>query len=179
VTRIIAGVARGRRLAAPRGTATRPTSDKVRGAVFNVIGQFFEGGEVLDLYAGTGALALEALSRGCARATCVEADRATAELARANAEACGFADRVEVVRGRVAEVLPRLAASRFALAFVDPPYEEGPEAALALLGRVLAPGARVVAEHDARRPPAERFGALALSDRRRYGGTGISIYLRE
>jgi 16S rRNA (guanine(966)-N(2))-methyltransferase RsmD len=179
VTRIIAGAARGRRLSAPRGTATRPTSDKVRGAVFNLLGQFFDGGAVLDLYAGTGALALEALSRGCARATCVEADRATAEIARSNAEACGFAERVEVLRGRVAEVLPRLAPSSFDLAFVDPPYEEGPEAALALLPAVLAAGARAVAEHDARRPPAERFGALVLADRRRYGGTGISIYRRE
>jgi 16S rRNA (guanine(966)-N(2))-methyltransferase RsmD len=147
--------------------------------VFNLLGQFFEGGAVLDLYAGTGALALEALSRGCARATCVEADRATAEIARANADACGFADRVEVLRGRVVEVLPRLAPSSFDLAFVDPPYEEGPEAALALLSPVLASGARAVAEHDSRRPPPERLGALVLADRRRYGGTGISIYRRE
>ncbi len=71
--RIVAGTARGRRLAAPPGQETRPTSDKVRAAVFNVLGQFFEGGRVLDLYAGTGALALEALSRGCASATCVDA----------------------------------------------------------------------------------------------------------
>ena len=70
--RIVAGTARGRRLVAPEGEDTRPTSDKVRGAVFNVLGQFFEGGRVLDLYAGTGALALEALSRGFADATCVD-----------------------------------------------------------------------------------------------------------
>jgi 16S rRNA (guanine(966)-N(2))-methyltransferase RsmD len=179
VTRIIAGEARGRRLAAPRGSRTRPTSDKVRGAVFNVLGQFFDGGAVLDLYAGTGALALEALSRGCARAVCVEADRFAADVIAENAAACGFAGRVEVRRGRVAEVLPRLTRGAFTLAFVDPPYEEGPEGALALLEGVLAPGARVVAEHDARRPPADRYGALAVADRRRYGGTGISIYVRE
>jgi len=179
MTRIIAGVARGRRLAAPRGAGTRPTGDKVRGAVMNVLGQFFEGGDVLDLYAGTGALAIEALSRGCARAVCVEADREAAEVIRRNAEACGFAGRVEVRRGRVEEVLPRLPRGAFALAFVDPPYAEGPEAALALLEGVLAPGGRVVAEHDARRPPADRVGALALADRRAYGGTGISIYVRE
>jgi len=179
MTRIIAGVARGRRLAAPRGAGTRPTGDKVRGAVMNVLGQFFAGGDVLDLYAGTGALAIEALSRGCARAVCVEADREAAEVIRRNAEACGFAGRVEVRRGRVEEVLPRLPRGAFALAFVDPPYAEGPEAALALLEGVLAPGGRVVAEHDARRPPADRVGALALADRRAYGGTGISIYVRE
>jgi 16S rRNA (guanine(966)-N(2))-methyltransferase RsmD len=179
VTRIIAGAARGRRLAAPRGTGTRPTSDKVRGAVFNVLGQFFEGGDVLDLYAGTGALALEALSRGCARAVCVEADRAAAEVIAANARACGLAERVEVRRGRVLETLARLPRGAFALAFVDPPYEEGPEGALAALDGVLVPAGRVVAEHDARRPPGERYGALALVDRRAYGGTGISIYLRD
>jgi 16S rRNA (guanine(966)-N(2))-methyltransferase RsmD len=179
VTRIIAGAARGRRLAAPRGTRTRPTSDKVRGAVFNVLGQFFDGGDVLDLYAGTGALALEALSRGCARAVCVEADRAAAEVIAENAESLGMADRVEVRRGRVLDVVAALPPGRFALAFVDPPYEEGPEAALALLEGTLAPGGRAVAEHDARRPPADRYGALALVDRRHYGGTGISIYVRE
>jgi 16S rRNA (guanine(966)-N(2))-methyltransferase RsmD len=179
VSRIIAGEARGRRLAAPRGNRTRPTSDKVRGAVFNVLGQFFAGGEVLDLYAGTGALALEALSRGCARAVCVEADRFAADVIAENAEGCGFAGRVEIRRGRVADVVPRLPRGAFALVFVDPPYEEGPEGALAVLEGVLAPGARVVAEHDARRPPADRYGTLVVADRRQYGGTGISIYIRE
>ena len=179
MTRVIAGAARGRRLAAPRGARTRPTSDKVRGAVFNVLGQFFDGGDVLDLYAGTGALALEALSRGCARAVCVEDDRFAAEVIGANAAACGFAGRVEVRRGRVLDVVPRLPPAAYALAFVDPPYEVGPEAALGLLDRVVAQGGRVVAEHDARRPPADRYGALALADRRSYGGTGISIYVRE
>ncbi len=178
MTRIIAGTARGRRLLAPKGQATRPTSDKVRGAVMNVLGQFFDGGAVLDLYAGTGALALEALSRGCARAVCVEADRGAAEIVRRNAEACGFADRVEVRRGRVLEEVARLPREAFALAFVDPPYGEGPEAALAVLEPLLARGGRAVAEHDARRPPAERYGALALVDRRAYGDTGISIYER-
>jgi 16S rRNA (guanine(966)-N(2))-methyltransferase RsmD len=179
MSRIIAGTARGRRLVAPRGEGTRPTSDKVRGAVFNVLGQFFEGGEVLDLYAGTGALALEALSRGCARALCVEADRAAAEVIARNAATCGFADRVEVRRARVEDTLARLPAGRFALAFVDPPYAEGPDAALAALAPLLAPGGRAVAEHAARRPPAETHGPLRLADRRAYGDTGISIYVRD
>ena len=179
MSRVIAGSARGRRLVAPKGQDTRPTSDKVRGAVMNLLGQFFEGGEVLDLYAGTGALALEALSRGFARAVCVETAPAAADAIRRNAEVCGFADRVEVRQGRVEDVLPRLSPGRFALAFVDPPYHQGPEAALAIVERALAPGARVVAEHDARRPPPDRIGALALEDRRAYGDTGISIYVRD
>jgi 16S rRNA (guanine(966)-N(2))-methyltransferase RsmD len=150
----------------------------VRAAVFNLLGQFFDGGAVLDLYAGTGALALEALSRGCASAVCVEADRGAAELLRRNVERLGFTGRVEVRLGQVAEVVARLPGG-FALAFVDPPYRDGPEAGLALAGPLLAPGGRAVAEHDARRPPPERIGPLARLDSRRYGGTGISIYLRE
>jgi 16S rRNA (guanine(966)-N(2))-methyltransferase RsmD len=147
--------------------------------VFNVLGQFFDGGAVLDLYAGTGALALEALSRGCARAVCVEADRAAAEVLRRNAEACGFAERVEIRRERALDALGRLPRASFELAFLDPPYDQGPEAALAALPAVLAPGGRAVAEHDARRPPADRYGDLALADRRAYGGTAISVYVRE
>jgi 16S rRNA (guanine(966)-N(2))-methyltransferase RsmD len=179
MSRIVAGSARGRRLVVPKGVRTRPTSDKVRGAIMNLLGQFFDGGDVLDLYAGTGALALEALSRGCARAVCVEADPGAAECLRRNARACGFEERVDVRCGRVEDVVGRLPRGAFALAFVDPPYREGPGAALALLDPVLAPGARVVAEHDARVPPADRIGALALVDRRAYGGTGISIYVRD
>jgi 16S rRNA (guanine(966)-N(2))-methyltransferase RsmD len=178
VTRIVAGAARGRRLAVPAGQGTRPTSEKVRAAVFNLLGQFFDGGAVLDLYAGSGALALEALSRGCQRATCVEADRQAAELIRQNAAALGWADRVEVRQGRVEDLAPRLPGG-YALAFVDPPYAEGPAAGLALAGPLLAPGGLAVAEHDAEAPPPDRVGPLALQDRRGYGGTGISIYRRD
>ena len=176
--RIVAGSARGRPLAAPPGAGTRPTSDKVRGAVFNLLGQFFEGGEVLDLYAGTGALALEALSRGCAAAVCVDADRAAAEVIARNAAACGFAGRVEIVRAPVERALASLPAGRFTLCFLDPPYAAGPAAALGSVGRVLAPGGIAVAEHDARRPPPDRPEGLVLEDRRSYGDTGISIYRR-
>lgn len=177
--RIVAGSAKGRPLVAPAGLATRPTSDKVRAAVFNVLGQFFDGGAVLDLYAGTGALALEALSRGCARAVCVEQDRRAAEALRRNAAACRLEGRVEVRVEPVERALPRLAGGGFELAFLDPPYALGPGAALALVGPCLAPGERAVAEHDAHAPPDDRPPGLALLDRRRYGGTGISIYLRE
>lgn len=178
MTRIVAGTARGRRLAVPAGTGTRPTSEKVRAAVFNLLGQFFDGGAVLDLYAGSGALALEALSRGCQRATCVEADRRAAEGIRRNAQALGWADRVEVRHGRVEDLAPRLPGG-YALAFVDPPYALGPAPALELVGPLLAEGGLAVAEHDAKAPPPERVGPLVLQDRRDYGGTGISIYRRE
>jgi 16S rRNA (guanine966-N2)-methyltransferase len=174
--RIVAGSARGRRLVAPPGEGTRPTSDKVRGAIFNVLGQFFEGGRVLDLYSGSGALALEALSRGFASATCVESSAGAAAVIGENAAACGFAGQVTVIRRRAADALPALPAAAFDLAFLDPPYAEGPAGALATLDRVLRPGALAVAEHDRRSPPADRFGRLVLEDRRAYGDTGISIY---
>jgi 16S rRNA (guanine(966)-N(2))-methyltransferase RsmD len=174
--RIVAGTARGRRLAVPAGEGTRPTSDKVRAAIFNVLGQFFDGGRVLDLYAGTGALALEALSRGCSAATCVESSPEASAAIGANAALCGFANRVTVIRRRVADAFPSLPAAVFDLAFLDPPYSEGPGAALASLDRVLRPGATVVAEHDKRSPPADAIGALRLLDRRAYGDTGLSIY---
>ncbi len=178
MTRIVAGSARGRRLEVPPGQGTRPTGEKVRAAVFNMLGQFFDGGQVLDLYAGTGALALEALSRGCAGAVCVEADRGAVEVLRRNVAALGFTERVEVRVGRAEAVAARLPAG-FALAFIDPPYLEGPEAGLALAGPLLLPGGRAVAEHDARRPPPGQLGPLRLVETRRYGGTGISIYTRE
>jgi 16S rRNA (guanine966-N2)-methyltransferase len=177
--RIVAGTARGRPLIAPAGQATRPTSDKIRGAVFNVLGQFFDGGDVLDLYAGTGALALEALSRGCHRAVCVESDRRAVEAIRRNAEACGFTARVDVRVERVEVALKRLPRAAFALAFLDPPYAVGPAEALAALASLLVPSANVVAEHDARQPPAERYGPVVLVERRTYGTTGISIYRLE
>jgi 16S rRNA (guanine966-N2)-methyltransferase len=107
---------------------------------------------------------------------CVEADRRAAEAIHRNAEGCGLGDRVEVRVERVESALPRLPPAAFALVFLDPPYATGPADALARLGPLLAPGGRAVAEHDRRSPPAERFGALALADRRSYGDTGISIY---
>lgn len=177
--RVVAGTARGRRLAAPPGLSTRPTSDKVRGALFNVLGQFFEGGRVLDLYAGSGALALEALSRGCQAAVCVESDRRAAECIRRNAAACGLADRVEVRCQAVEEALRRLPAASFHLAFLDPPWAEGPEEALRAAAPLLVPGGTAAAEHDARRPPAAGVPGLRLVERRAWGRTGISIYRRE
>ncbi len=178
MTRIVAGSARGRRLEVPEGQGTRPTSEKVRAAIFNLLGQFFDGGAVLDLYAGTGALALEALSRGCERAVCVEADGRAAEILRRNVEALGFTARVEVRLGRVADLARRLPAG-FALAFVDPPYQDGPADGLAAAGPLLLPGGRAVAEHDAAWTPPGRIGPLSLVDSRRYGATGISIYVRD
>jgi 16S rRNA (guanine966-N2)-methyltransferase len=177
--RIIAGTARGRPLAAPKGDVTRPTSDKVRAAIFNILGQFFEGGRVLDLYSGTGALALEALSRGMSDGVAVDKDRLAVAIIEKNAEACGMEARLEVMKMAVEAALPRIDLGRFQLVFIDPPYAMGPQQALRMLGSRAKSGLTVVAEHHKKEAPDDIYGNLKLDDRRSFGDTGVSIYRAE
>ena len=177
--RIIAGTARGMRLAAvPKNV--RPTSDRVRESVFNALGQFFEGHDVLDLYAGTGALGIEALSRGAERAVFVEKDRRALGAIRENLRRTGFAERAEVVAGDVGRVLDRMPTEerQFNLIFADPPYRIAATEVgdmLSRLGALLAPGGRVVIESG--EAPAE--GAIGKKGAtRRYGGTYVTILER-
>jgi 16S rRNA (guanine966-N2)-methyltransferase len=178
--RIISGEARGRRLQAPRGAATRPTADHLREALFNILGSA-EGLAVLDLFAGTGAVGLEALSRGAARAVLVDHADAAVRVINANVATLGYEERVRVLRLDVARALRLLErdGARFDLIFVDPPYE-GPAArdTLAALGSgsLLAPGGLVVVEHDWRNAPGEQHGVLCLGQRRKYGQTEVSFY---
>ena len=183
--RIIAGSARGVRLAeVPSGV--RPTGDRVRESVFNSLGQFFDGGSVLDLYAGTGALGIEALSRGCERAVFVERDKRAVKTIRENLRRAGFEERAEVVRGEVAEVLERRAAgmynSEFRLIFADPPYRIAPddlEGVLEYLGSVLEPGGRAVIESGADSGVTPPGGAgIEKGVSRRYGDTAVTIFER-
>src|SRR5690242_18499798 len=148
--RIVAGEWRGRRLVAPAGRTTRPTSDRVREAVFSILGPL-DGESVLDLFAGSGALALEALSRGAGQATLVERDRAALKALRANVEALGAEARV--VAGDAAAFLDSAArdGAHYDLVFLDPPYRTGLGRELSL-EPVLAPGARVIVESDRRSP---------------------------
>ena len=168
--RIVAGQWRGRRLVAPPGRTTRPTSDRVREAVFSILGPL-DGENVLDLFAGSGALALEALSRGAAEATLVERDRAALEALRANAEALGAG--VRVIAGDAAAFLRSAAKAgdHYDLVFLDPPYRATVEELA--LQPVLAPDARVVAESD-RRSPLDL--PIPITDERRYGDTLIRFH---
>ena len=181
--RIIAGEFRGRRLASVRGRL-RPTSDLVREAVFNILGPAVAGARVLDLFAGTGALALEALSRGAARAVVVEDQAAALEVLRKNIEALKVADRVTVLSLPVFIAVKKLALRRepFHIIFLDPPYERGFAAetlrTLAASG-LPAPGAWVVAEHSRREELPDHPGSLRLHQRRRYGDTVVSFYQEE
>ena len=176
--RIIAGTARGLRLSAvPEGV--RPTSDRVREAIFNSLGQFFDGGEVLDLYAGTGALGIEALSRGFAQATFVEKNARAAHTIRENLKRAGFAKEGEVLREDAVEAVDRLISSRrkFHLIFADPPYRIAPREIGGVLERLealLAPGGRVVVESGG--TPVEATNMKGVS--RSYGGTNITFLER-
>jgi pantetheine-phosphate adenylyltransferase/16S rRNA (guanine(966)-N(2))-methyltransferase RsmD len=176
--RVIAGTARGTRLApVPRGV--RPTSDRVRESVFNSLGQFFEGG-VLDLYAGTGALGIEALSRGSERGVFVEKDRRALGTIRENLQRAKVADRAEVVAGDVGRVLDLMLTDgrQFNLIFADPPYRIAATEVgglMSRLGALLAPGGRVVIE-SGEAPAAGMKGKKG--DTRRYGGTYVTILER-
>jgi pantetheine-phosphate adenylyltransferase len=175
--RIVAGTARGIRLAdVPEGV--RPTGDRVREAVFNSLGQFFDGGEVLDLYAGTGALGIEALSRGCERAVFVEKSGVAVRAIRENLKRARVADRAEVVRGEASSAVEALVREgrRFRLIFADPPYKMAAAEVGVLLGHLadlLAPGGRAVVESGG---PLEAVPAGLAVDERRYGGTVVTYF---
>ena len=154
--RIVSGKYRGRRLNAPNGLAVRPTSDSLRETLFNVLREHVPGARVLDGFAGTGALGLEALSRGAAHVTFVERDRHALEAIRANVAACGAADACAIIRDDFVGLRARHAVGPFDLVMVDPPYDTASyEAILAEAAAELAPGGIVVIEHSRRRTTPE------------------------
>jgi len=174
--RIVAGQLGGRRIVAPPGSATRPTSDRVREALFSVLGVTVRDARVLDLYAGSGALGLEALSRGAASAVFVDRSQQAIKAVRANLEALGMEADVRRMEAGAAIRTASTRGEAYDLVFLDPPYRRaaglGRELSEALPA-VLAPGARVVSESDRRDPLALD---LPLTDERRYGDTVIRIH---
>jgi 16S rRNA (guanine966-N2)-methyltransferase len=178
--RIIAGALGGRRLKVPRGRRVRPTADRVKESIFSILGDRFEGARVLDLFAGSGALGLEALSRGAREVDFVESDPIAARALLENIAALGCGERARLVRGSVERAL-HAAACEFDLVFLDPPYGAGLAAGtVELLGRGawVSPQGLVVAEHSRRDELPEIAGILARIDRRRYGDTEVSFYTR-
>ena len=176
--RIIAGEARSRTIDAPKGRDTRPTLDRVRENLFNIIAREVPGAAVLDLFAGSGALALEALSRGAERAVMVDRDREANRVERLNTERLGYADRARILLSDWRPALERLreAGERFDLVFLDPPYAMADLTAVTEgLLPLLAPGALVVTEHRAGFPYAVS-AALRETDTRRWGYAGVTMY---
>jgi 16S rRNA (guanine966-N2)-methyltransferase len=178
--RVIAGEFKGHQLLAPRGWQVRPTSERVREAVFSTLGPRVEGAVVLDLYCGTGALAIEALSRGAARATLVDRDT---RPALGNVERLGLGGRADLVRADAGAWLAandRPDGGGYDLVFVDAPYKLADFVAQELdthLPGVLAPGGRAIVESGARRPLA--IASLERLRQRRYGAADVSIYALE
>ncbi|PZN12959.1 MAG: 16S rRNA (guanine(966)-N(2))-methyltransferase RsmD [Bacillota bacterium] len=180
--RVTGGEWRGRVLRVPRGRAVRPTSDRVKQALFNVLAARVPGSRVLDLFAGTGGLGIEALSRGAREALFVEADPRVAGILRENLEALGAGERAAVWRQDVFSAVAKLAgdACRFDLILADPPYRRGLAArtveAVADAGLLAADGVLVL-EHDPREELPETSGGLQRVRADRYGDTGVAYYM--
>ena len=189
--RIIGGTAKGRRLQTPpKSTAKRtgrpvirPTADRAREALFSIIGSEVENGEVLDLFAGTGALGLEALSRGARSAVFVDKNSQSITLIQKNIELCGFSDRSSIIKRDLAKSLSFLEkilpGKEFSIIFIDPPYKNG--LSLSMIkelssGALLASSGLVIVEDDADIELPRSMGLLTLIDQRQYGDTGFWLY---
>jgi 16S rRNA (guanine(966)-N(2))-methyltransferase RsmD len=180
--RVIAGEAKGRRLKAPKGKAVRPTSDYLREALFGILGNSVQGVRFLDLYAGSGAVGIEALSRGSAEVVFLERDPACLRVLRENIETAGLGPS-RVLAGDVLRLLPRLARQResFDIIFLDPPYGSGLGArtlALVASGDLLRPRGVVIIEHFAKELLPERVGNLRRIRERAHGQTVLSFYAK-
>jgi 16S rRNA (guanine966-N2)-methyltransferase len=178
--RIIAGALKGRRLLSVPGLETRPTADRIREAIFNILGSSLNGAQVLDLFAGTGAIGIEALSRGAAFGVFVENNRKALEAIHRNIETCGLAGRTRVIRWDAARDLSCLAAAgrKFDWVYMDPPYATRliqPALTHLTQARCLENDACIVVEQDARSEPAGPAPPYHLQDRRRYGKTVVSF----
>jgi 16S rRNA (guanine966-N2)-methyltransferase len=182
--RIIGGTAKGRRVVVPKGSAVRPTAAKVKQSLFDILPRDFSGMTVLDLFAGTGNVSMEALSRGAERAVLVEVSERTAAVVRKNLDRLGFSARSQVWTLPVARALRSLAkrGETFDLIFLDPPYDQrliGVTLKLIAQSNLLIPAGVVVAEHSAREEIKSNYGGLNLHDQRRYGDTLLSFFKSE
>jgi 16S rRNA (guanine966-N2)-methyltransferase len=174
--RIVRGSLGGRVLRAPHGADTRPTSEKVREAIFNILPDV-EGMQVLDLFAGSGALGIEALSRGAAHATFIDQAKPALAAVRGNLRELGLEARSTVIAGdAVAMAARHVPASPWQLVFVDPPYRSDLAVRAVQTLAHLAPEAVIVIEHDRRNAPPDALGSLLRTDQRRYGDTLVSFY---
>lgn len=180
--RIIAGSAKGRKLIAPRGRDIRPTLDRVREALFNILGQNLAGKKFLDLFAGSGVVGIEALSRGAEVAVLVEKDREACRVIQKNLELCGFSDRARVICRDVIRALPSLRGEKFNVVFADPPYYQGwEEKIFPLLARyrLVPPGGVVVVESGKKTVLPAELAGFSLKRREIYGDTSLNFFVWE
>ena len=176
--RVIAGRLKGRRLEGPRWEGLRPTSDSLRETLFNILGPRIDGARVLDGYAGTGALGIEALSRGAAHVTFVERDRRALALIARNLAACGVSGGYTIVSSGVETMAEPLAGQHFDIVLLDPPYGIGPlDGVVADAQGALGDGGVLVLEHAARAAAPARAGALVLTRRVTAGDSALGFYV--
>jgi 16S rRNA (guanine(966)-N(2))-methyltransferase RsmD len=179
--RVIGGNAKGRRLKVPKGPAVRPTSDRVKEALFNILPHDLSGIRLLDLFAGTGNVSIEAISRGAAEAILIDSSEQSGKVIRENLRSVGFTDRANVRIAPVSRVL-RLLARRgesFDMIFLDPPYQRNwVKVCLEAIagGNLLRASGTLVVEHSAREQPEAEYGSLVLKDQRKYGDTWLSFF---
>jgi 16S rRNA (guanine966-N2)-methyltransferase len=178
--RIIAGSFKGRKLLSPKGSRTRPTSDRVREAIFSIVGDLVSGAAVLDLYAGTGAMGLEALSRGARKAVFVESDTAALTCLNTNIGSCGCRDRSRVIGQSVISYLGKAAfEDGFELMFADPPYRSDlGTLTLMAISKHAKPLKRclIILEHAPGFPPEPVPGNMNRIDTRKYGNAGVTFF---
>ncbi len=180
--RIIGGTSRGRRLSGPRGATIRPTADQVKEALFNILADRIVSARFLDLFAGTGNIGLEALSRGATQATFVESNPIACRLLEANVRRCGFERVAEVRPVPVSRFLKHARGSAYDIVFLDPPYQtQDAQRVLPSVGSdvIIQPHGVVVVEHFHKTHLDDRIGHLALVKTYRYGDTCLSLYQRE
>jgi 16S rRNA (guanine(966)-N(2))-methyltransferase RsmD len=176
--RVIAGTLRGRRIDAPPGLTTRPTSDRVRESLFDLLGPLPAGASALDLFAGSGALGIEALSRGAVRVTFVERNRSALAALRRNLESLGILGRARVVAADALQA-PAVAPGPWQLVLCDPPYDGDAAARIVEEApKLLAPGGVLALEHSAAVPLPAPPDSLAVWKSRRYGRTRVTLYSR-
>lgn len=174
--RVITGTARGRKLSAPEGYAVRPTTDKVKEAVFSAIQFDVSGAAVLDLFSGSGQMGIEALSRGAESAVFVDSSKASIMVTKANITSVGFDNLSKVYHMDSLDYLKKCAVG-FDLVFADPPYNKGLAlASLELLDRNVNNNGKVIIEHEPELKMPEAFGWLVLKRNYRYGKVNISLY---
>jgi 16S rRNA (guanine(966)-N(2))-methyltransferase RsmD len=178
--RVTGGTGRGRRLRVPAGDRVRPTSDKVKQALFNILGEKVRGSVFLDLFAGTGGIGIEALSRGAERVVFIDDARRSLDAVRQNLDQSGFGAQAEVYASK-AETYIRKAVVQYDIVFLDPPYTTEVSGLLDLIScsKLLAPDATVVAEHFKKQPSPKKVGMLALYREAVYGDTVLAFYRQE
>jgi len=178
--RVVAGLAKGRKLIVPPGQSVRPSSDRLKEALFSSLGSDVQGAQVLDLYAGTGALGIESLSRGAAWATFVDQDPRAVSTIRTNLSTTGLDENADIVPASAAQFVARSAETLFKIVLIDPPYEMGiPSTVLESLveGGFVDSNSRIVVEVSKRLGDFSLPGSVELESQRRYGDS-LLLYMR-